>query len=72
MESRKIKWRKVGQDAYTALAHRGFTAQITMTGGASAPYQLLIQPGAVASSHKTLRNAKNQFRLFLQNKPVSR
>jgi len=48
----------------------GFTATVT-EGAKPDPYNLLIQPGAVSSDHETLRQAFNEFRKFLFDKPIN-
>ena len=72
-DSRFMKFIKTGDDEWTSKGvNRGFSAVITFTQApATDRFAIVINPGAIASSHDTLHKAKNQFRKFLLDKPVT-
>lgn len=66
----KITWWKTSDTTWeTVTSKRGYTAEITI-GAKPDPYTIEINPGAITTSHETFRQAKNEFRKFLFNKPV--
>ena len=69
--SDKISWFKTSATTWSPKTQRGFDAEITYTAGIENPYEIVINPGAVTSQHATFRNAKNAFRKYLLDKPVS-
>ena len=70
VQDKNITWNKIADDQWqTNNPKRTYIGIITYVPGLT-PYQLSITPGPVNSNHDTLRNAKNEFRKFLFNKPV--
>lgn len=67
-DSSLMRWKYSSQDTWDKEA-RGFTGQIVRTLNPT-NYQLTINPGAIVTNHRQLRDAKNEFRIFLQDKPV--
>ena len=67
-----MRFIKTGDNQWTSKGvNRGFTGVIDFTQApATDRYTLTINPGAVVTSHDTLRKAKNEFRKFLLDKPV--
>ena len=67
----KYRWQKTSDTQWTANPQRGYTATIDYAVGPN-PYTLTITgPGGTVTSWPTLRNAKNEFRRFLLDKPVA-
>lgn len=70
--SDKITWFKISNTQWQTKAKREGLWVGTITLGAKPnPYTLSISGGGGSSSWPTFRNAKNAFRKFLQDKPVS-
>jgi hypothetical protein len=68
----RIVWNKTASNIWqTKEAKRLglYVGTITYTNGPGTEFALVITPGPVNSSHKTLRLAKNTFRKFLRDKP---
>jgi len=72
-DSALMRFIKTGDDEWTSKGvNRGFTGVITFTQApATDRYALVITPGPVNSLHDTLHKAKNEFRKFLLDKPVT-
>jgi len=69
--SDKITWNKTSDtECQTKGPRRGYTGTITLDVKPN-PYKLEITPGPVNSEHATFKAAKNAFRKFLLDKPVS-
>lgn len=68
--SHRYRWTRESATEWAVKDHRGYTGSIERVGGVE-PYQLTISPGAIVSTHNTLKNSKNEYRKFLHDKPVS-
>ena len=71
-DSALMKFTKTANLEWTSKGvNRGYTGVIIfLDAPATQRYTITINPGAVVSTHNTLRNAKNEFRKFLLDKPV--
>lgn len=67
---RKISWLKQTDTQWETKDHRGYVGTIDYSPGAN-PYQLTINPGAVVTTHPTFKRAKNEYRKFLRDKPLT-
>ena len=68
-----ITWNKTDDEEWTSRVERTYQGTIVRDTdpGNAEPYELTIDNGGGVTTHKTLRNAKNEFRKFLFDKPVT-
>lgn len=66
--SDRINWLKDTDGTYKKTL-RGYSAVITINANGTAT--LVINPGAITATYANLRAAKNAYRTFLLNKPIT-
>ena len=72
-DSPLMRFTKTGNTQWTSKGvNRGYTGIIIFINApATDRYTLTINPGAIVSNHDTLHKAKNEFRKFLLDKPIT-
>ncbi len=70
-----LTWRKTADKVWATNPKRlgnyygTITYTVSVTPGLGDEYVLVINPGAISTDHDTLKQAKNEFRKFLFDKP---
>lgn len=68
-----ITWNKTGNEQWTSRVERTYQGTIVRDTDIAnpEPYELTIDNGGGVTTHPNLRSAKNYFRKFLFDKPVT-